>query len=59
MDTQYVKIRSWHVIRPGTVPAPFTLCGLAAAASAETTTTLPAEKSCENCLRILARRTDS
>lgn len=55
MDPTYVRIRSWHVIRVTRSIAPRTLCGRVAPGGAETSGTLPAEKSCESCLRILAR----
>lgn len=58
MDSKYVKIRSWHVISNATSVFGKTLCGLTAKPGAETSTDLPAERSCENCLRILARMTD-
>ena len=51
----WVRIRSWHVL----VGANTTLCGRHASAGAETTDTLPAGKSCESCLRSLARREDT
>lgn len=52
----WVKVRSWHAIRLTRSLEPRTLCGRTAAADAELSETLPAEKSCESCLRILARR---
>lgn len=50
---RYVQIRSWHVVRSLT-PEPHvyrTMCGRIAVGS--TVTTLPAEKSCETCLRLV------
>ena len=54
MDVQWVQRRSWHAIRePGK-----TLCGLVWHDHAARTDTLPAGRSCETCLRIIARRAD-
>lgn len=59
MDISYVKIRSWHaVLTPTRVPDTYkTLCGRRA--SGDTVTDLPAGKSCEACLRLVARRADA
>lgn len=59
MDPEYVLIRSWHVIRthtraPGRV---VTLCGRSATTEAAAAT-LGTGRSCESCLRILARTLD-
>jgi hypothetical protein len=56
---EWIRIRSWHAIRnwsrvPGRA---ITLCGRAA--TGETSDTLPEGKSCENCLRIVARKADA
>lgn len=53
---QWVKLSkplSWHIWRPEK-----TLCGLDIDDADEVRDELGAEKSCENCLRILARKTD-
>ncbi len=52
---EYVQIRSWHIVRTWTrVPnRAITLCGRTAAG--DTSPDLPAEKSCESCLRIAER----
>lgn len=54
---QYIKIRSWHVIRTWTrVPGrAITLCGRDADGLTENTLPLD-EKSCETCLRLATRR---
>ena len=49
--TLYTRIRSWHVLENGK-----TLCGRKVDVFAPVDTDLPAEKSCETCLRILARK---
>ena len=55
---EYIKIVSWHVIlTPTRVPNRYvTLCGRRA--TGHTSPVLPAEKSCETCLRLEARRDD-
>jgi len=53
---QWVKIRSWHAIRQTRDLRTHTLCGRISAG--EIRDELPAEKSCETCLRIVARRAD-
>jgi hypothetical protein len=50
---QWVKLESWHVLAPDK-----TLCGLDISDADEVRDELGTEKSCENCLRILARKTD-
>lgn len=58
MDIEWVRIRSWHaVLTPTRLPSTYkTLCGRRG--SGDTVTGLPAGKSCESCLRIVARRAD-
>lgn len=62
MDIKWVKIRSWHAVRPpdpgfGLItPSVMTYCGREA--SNEPVDELPDEKSCESCLRIVARIED-
>ena len=59
MDFSYVKIRSWHAVSTATrVPNNYvTLCGRRANGALEPD--LPAGKSCESCLRIIARKADA
>jgi hypothetical protein len=58
MDTQWVKIRSWHALRPHDHFGPTTYCGRDAEGR-EVRDELPSEKSCESCLRIVARIQDA
>ena len=51
--TLWVRIRSWHAL--ATVDGK-TLCGRYAPVDSDTDTELPAAKSCESCLRIIARK---
>lgn len=55
----WVKIKSWHAVRLTRSIEPRTLCGRKASGDAEVVDTLPAGKSCESCLRIVARRADA
>jgi hypothetical protein len=55
MDILWVKIQSWHAMAEDGLN---TLCGRRAMEIEEHSDTLPAEKSCELCLRILARDVD-
>lgn len=63
MDIQWVKIRSWHAARPKD-HADSAYCGRSlinsdeAAPPLEISDKLPFGRSCETCLRILARITD-
>jgi hypothetical protein len=50
---QWVKLESWHVLAPEK-----TLCGMDISDADEVRDELGAEKSCELCLRILARKAD-
>jgi len=59
MNIEWVLIKSWHAIRLTRSIEPRTLCGRIAAGSAEVRTDLPAGKSCESCLRIVARLGDA
>ena len=62
MDRQFVRIRSWHVVRfvnPTREDAYATMCGRHVSADADVVDTLPAGKSCESCLRLVARQTDT
>lgn len=58
MNIEWVRIRSWHAIRPTRSIEPRTLCGRRAEANAETRSELSSERSCESCLRIVARQVD-
>lgn len=58
MDTQWVKIQSFHALRPHDHFGPTTYCGRDAEGR-EVVGQLPDEKSCELCLRIVARLTDA
>ena len=61
MDVQWVQRVSWHAIRSqpdGGLEPGRSLCGLIWHDHAAQTDTLPVGKSCETCLRIVARRTD-
>ena len=55
MSNQFwVRIRSWHALSGLT--AGHTLCGRRAGSDADVSDQLPSgEKSCETCLRLLAR----
>ena len=58
MDIVWVHIKSWHAVRnmtrvPGRV---VTVCGRSV--TGDLIDALPAGKSCESCLRILARSAD-
>lgn len=54
----YVRIRSWHVVKGSGGELVKTRCGRWADRDAETLDFLPAEKSCETCLRLVAREVD-
>jgi hypothetical protein len=57
VDIIWVKIESWHAVREMTKQ--ITLCGLTIGSGGhEVRTTLPSAKSCETCLRIVARKAD-
>lgn len=67
MNVKWVKIDAWHALDYASFAlysddnkVVITVCGLAEDASDPSSIrdTLPAEASCENCLRILARETD-
>lgn len=60
MDLSWVKIMSWHAVRPPMhVPGLYvTLCGRLA--KGELVDVAPwNEKGCETCTRIIARKADS
>lgn len=54
----WVEIKSWHVVKLTRSIEARTLCGRAAKVGAEIKAELPAGRSCESCLRILARQID-
>jgi hypothetical protein len=56
MDVQWVKLESvlsWHILKDRK-----TLCGYDIEDADEVRDELGAEKSCENCLRVYARKED-
>ena len=53
MDIRWSKIQSWHAIQHESDAGHSTYCGREA--HGEVVDDLPAEKSCESCLRIVAR----
>jgi hypothetical protein len=63
MDVRWVKIRSWHAVLGvadggGDFPGVYqTRCGLLTMNLP--VDDLPAERSCESCLRIIARKGDA
>jgi hypothetical protein len=57
MSILWVRIRSFHAL--ANAGGTKTLCGRSPALSAEVHDTLPAGKSCETCLRIIARKVDA
>ena len=58
-DQEWVRIRSWHAVKVLTTRAGWTItrCGRMTE-SIETSDTLPLGKSCETCLRVIARLED-
>ncbi len=61
-DYTWVKIESWHVVRYSTPQEVATICGkfvnTIESDPLEFAAVLGAEKSCENCLRIVTRAAD-
>lgn len=55
---EWFKIRSWHALKLTRSIEPRAVCGKVGTGSSEWSATLPAEKSCETCLRIVARKAD-
>ena len=53
----WARIRSWHALGPALTGR--TLCGRTASAESEVHDVLPGGKSCETCLRIVARKADA
>jgi hypothetical protein len=63
MNVEWVQVHpgkryAWHAVRLTRSIEPRTLCGRVAVAGAEIRDTLPAGRSCEACLRTVARRAD-
>ena len=58
MNVTWVRIRSWHALSKRQ-DIPWTRCGCRPAVDAEKSDELPAGKSCERCLRIIARDADA
>lgn len=57
---RWFKIRSWHALElwsRGGLPKAY--CGKWGTKDAPTADDLPAEKSCETCLRVYARQQDA
>lgn len=59
MSIEWVRIRSWHALRVSRLIVPRTLCGRQTQADDARSDTLPSGKSCESCLRIVARLADA
>jgi hypothetical protein len=60
MSIFWYRLRSWHAATPTRALEGRTFCGRQVPGNAEWSTDLPGTregKSCENCLRILAKRT--
>lgn len=60
MNVTWVRIRSWHALDLGDADFVMerTLCGRRGKGR-ERSDALPAGKSCETCLRIMARKVDA
>jgi hypothetical protein len=58
VDIQWVKIRAWHALRSRD-GIPHTYCGRWPQGAIQRSDDLPAERSCESCLRIIARKADA
>jgi len=56
MDVTWGRIRSWHAVQPSRAIEPRSLCGRVIHSPADWSEALPPGKSCETCLRILAKR---
>ncbi len=57
MDIQWVKLTSWHAARPKDYTET-AYCGRSLAGVHDISDELPAGKSCEVCLRLVARIND-
>lgn len=57
-DYRWALLESWHPIRDWDADDLVTFCGRHIPPNAEIRDTLGAEKSCEPCLRIVARESD-
>ncbi len=58
MDIQWVQLVSWHAARPKD-HADTAYCGRSLSAFKAVSDELPTGKSCESCLRIVARIQDN
>jgi hypothetical protein len=58
VNIAWVRIRSWHALPLGALNFR-TVCGRTAKFDSEVVDELPADKSCETCLRIVARKADA
>lgn len=58
MNVDWVRIKSWHAVRFNSGYGIGTYCGRRVDSGAEVTPELPTGKSCESCLRIIARHAD-
>ena len=56
MNIVWFKLKSWHAFRGPTSAVSY--CGRVSSPYNETSNTLPAGKSCETCLRLVARFAD-
>jgi hypothetical protein len=61
MIISWVRIRSWHAVKVTEGPSADgrTLCGRTYPNGSLLAPELPADKSCETCLRIVARKADA
>lgn len=57
MNVLWITIRSSHALL--SIEARRTYCGRTADAAAEVSEQLPAGRSCETCLRLVARKVDA
>jgi hypothetical protein len=56
MNVQWVRIRSWHAVRYQSLSLYLTLCGRYS--DQAPVDDLPGGKTCESCLRIIAKQAD-
>ena len=62
MDVKWVRIRSWHAVKEQYEGEPAfvdTVCGRVVLRTTALLDDLPAGRSCESCLRIVARKADA
>lgn len=55
MEVFWYRLRSWHAATPSRALVGRTFCGRTVRGDAQWSTDLPGGKSCESCLRILAK----